>query len=497
MFFDKKLSLPKWVWIVILVSLVALPTSAADQRTNIILIMADDVSPDIYGVYGQPAAAKTPNVDRLASQGVTFKTAWATAMCGSSRVEIMTGRYANTTGVYHNRIWIGDSGGNVYTDNIGFSKILHEAGYATAITGKWHAGVQQPYEDVLAFEEYALWENLKEIAKLPGSPKFTGLLEDETTTSRYWHPAYVVNGQLLDTQPEDFSLDIEAEFIKDFMSRSVAAGKPFLAYWPTVAPHGTRTGQPTNPLRGEPGVLGDSPTSEENEARFRSLNEYLDLKIGEVMAKVDELGIADNTVIIFVSDNGTAVTAKTRGVERGPHVVFVAAGKGIKNLGITDELTDFSDIAPTLIEIAGAENSIPQATKFDGKSLMPFLSGQTESHREWIYAYIAGSQLLRTKDYMLEVVNPVLGTPKGRFYHTGNNRFGHGYVLVGDQQEHQAARQRFDEILAQYSPLTRDHEFFKSKKGKKFLAEYEQPKSREKHLYSHKDYDFYDQTYVE
>jgi arylsulfatase A-like enzyme len=397
----------------------AKPAGPAQARPNIILILADDVSPDLYGAYRQPGSARTPNVDKLAAAGVVFKTAWATAMCGSSRVEIMTGRYANATGVYQNGIWLGDSKKSVYTEHVAFSKILHDAGYATGITGKWHAGAQQPYDDVLAFDEYALWEGLKEISALPGSPEFKGLMEDDTTTSRYWHPGYVINGQLLDTGPTDYSLDIEADFIKNFMTRSVSEGKPFLAYWPTVAPHGTRTGQPTTPLRGEPGVLGDAPDSAESAARFTALNEYLDLKIGELMDTVEELGIADNTVIIFVSDNGTAVTAKTRGVERGSHVVFVAAGAGIKQRGMTGELTDFSDIAPTLVDMAGAHAAVPEGTQFDGTSLLPFLYGQRDSHREWIYAYMAGSQLLRTKEYMLEVVNPILGMPRGRLYYTG------------------------------------------------------------------------------
>jgi len=100
-----------------------------------------------------------------------------------------------------------------------FSRILKDACYATSITGKWHVGIQMPYEYVLAFDEYALWEGPKEIAKLKGSPKFAGLMEDKKTTYRYWQPGYVKNGKLLDTKPLDFSLDIEANFIMEFMEK--------------------------------------------------------------------------------------------------------------------------------------------------------------------------------------------------------------------------------------------------------------------------------------
>ncbi len=472
---------------------------AADTRPNIVLILADDVSPDMFSAFGQEGTANTPNIDKLAAKGVMFKTAYATAKCASSRVEIMTGRYANTTGVYVNEIWMGNAKNRVYSDNMPVSRILKDAGYATAITGKWHAGNQMPHEEVLGFDEYALWEGTKEIAKLPGSPKFTGLMEDRKTPSRYWHPGFVKNGKLMDTKPSDYSLDIEAEFIMDFMEKNVKENKPFFAYWPTVAPHGTRTGMPTNPLRGVQGSLSakrGKGWKEENAARFKSLIEYMDLKVGEVVAKVESLGISDNTIIIFTSDNGTAVTAKTRGVERGSHVVHIAAGAGVKKRGATDELTDLSDIAPTLIDLASAWKYVPKAHKFDGVSLQDFYAGKIDSHREWIYGYAATSQLFRTKEYMLEVVNPVMNMAKGRFYYTADNRFGHGYVLADGKPEHAKARAKFDGFMAQLPAITKSHPHWKTKRGKKVIKKLAKPAVIDKHLYNHRDYKRYDETYA-
>jgi len=480
--------------------MLSISAQATDTRPNIVLILADDVSPDMFSAYGQPGAANTPNIDKLAQRGVMFKTAYATAKCASSRVEILTGRYAQTTGVYTNDIWLGKSKQRVYSDNIPLSRILKDAGYATAITGKWHAGLQMPYEDALAFDEYALWEGPKEIAALKGAPKFTGLMEDKKTTSRYWHPGYVKNGQLMATKPLDYSLDIEAEFIMEFMEKNAKKGQPFLAYWPTVAPHGTRTGMPTNPLRGKPGLLGQARKKNripgENAARFKSLIQYLDLKVGQVVDKIDELGIADNTVIIFLSDNGTAVTAKTRGVERGSHVVHIAAGAGIKKRGITDELSDISDIAPTLIDYAQAWDHVPQGHTFDGKNLAPFYRGESETHRPWIYGYAGTSQLLRTKDYMLEVVNPMMNMPRGRFYYTDAHRFGYGYKLADGLSQHAKARQQFAAILETLPPLTKDHPHWQTKSGKRVLKYLAKPKTIKKHLYNHRDYKRYDETYT-
>lgn len=462
------------------------------SKPNIVLIMLDDVSPDLYSCYGQEGAANTPNVDKLASQGVLFKTCYASAMCGPSRVEIMTGKYGANTGVLQNGMWLGDSRENVYKDHQAFGKLLKQSGYATAIAGKWHAGKSAPYNDEVGFEEYCLWEGLKEIKKISGSPKFEGQLEDETTTSRYWHPGIIKNHELMDTKPTDFGPDIFADFIMDFIERKAKEGKPFLAYWPSVAPHGTRTGCPTNPNRGTVGDLGSKYISrEENNARFKSLNAYMDGLVGKVMQKIEDLGIADNTIIIFTSDNGTAVTAKTRGVERGSHGINIIAGAGITQRGATDELTDFSDIAPTLLDFAGG--TLPKGKKFDGISLKPFLTGKKDTTKDWIYGFISTSQIVRTKEYMLEVVNPLLEMPNGRFYYTGSNRYGKGYQFVNNDPAHKSERQKFDVFLQQFPPVLRSHPFWETKKGKKFLKKYTQPKSIEKHLYNHKDYKFYDE----
>lgn len=122
----------------------------------------------------------------------------------------------------------------------------------------------------------------------------------------------------------------------DFMERSVSDENPFFAYWPIVAPHGTRQGMPTNPFRGKVGLM-DKPDTRENLARFKSLVEYIDFLIGRTVKKIEDLGIEDETIIILTSDNGTAVTAKTRGIERGCHVVGIASGSGVIQRGPRSE----------------------------------------------------------------------------------------------------------------------------------------------------------------
>ena len=463
-----------------------------DKRPNIILIMSDDVSPDLYGSYGNKKV-KTPNIDRMAEEGVMFRTCWASALCAPTRALIMTGRYGNRTGFYHNSLQIPQEDGSneLLKYHHSFGKLLKQAGYATAIAGKWHCSSSRPESLNGGFDEYCLWEGINEIEKLPDKPKFTGAWEnktDNTTTSRYWHPGIIKNHKLLKTKPTDFGPDIFTEFICDFIERK--KNQPFLAYYPMVAPHGTREGHTTTPLRGNIGEMSKA-SPEETRARFEALNEYIDVLIGRIRKKVDSLGLAGNTIFIYCSDNGTAVTAKSRGVERGCRVPFVISGAGIKKRGATDEITDFSDILPTLVDFAGAK--IPDGYEIDGRSLRPFLTGQADTHRDWIYSVIGTTQLVRTRHYLLEALNPILGTPEGRLYDCGNSRDGRGYRKITNPSEASNVRKVFDAILRKYPALDKDNPFFKTRKGKRFLEEYTKPQAVEKHLHNHKDYRFYEE----
>jgi hypothetical protein len=258
-----------------------------------------------------------------------------------------------------------------------------------------------------------------------------------------------------------------------------------------VLPHGTREGVTTTPLRGEIGEMGKAPTKEEGEARFRALNEYIDVLVGRLWSTVEQFGLEDRTILIYTSDNGTAVTAKTRAVERGCRVPFIVYGGPVKKRGTTRELTDLTDILPTLLDFAGT--TLPAGYTVDGRSLRSFLTGQTDHHRAWIYSNIAASVLVRDKRYLLEAVNPMLGLPGGRLYDCGDSRDGHGYRRIVDPVEKTNVMQRFQPILDRYRPLAADHPFWASKRGQEFYHEYTSQNSVDKHLHNHKDYRFYDE----
>jgi arylsulfatase A-like enzyme len=483
------------IWLALLTSTaLTLGTLAkeAPPAPNIILILADDVSPEMYGCYGNPDA-RTPNLDRMAREGVMFRTAWAAALCAPARAQIMTGCYATRTGFWSNGFAIPqpDGSNDLFKHRTSFARLMQEAGYATAVAGKWHVGgAEHPDEEVVGFDEYCLWEGTKELEALPGKPRHKGAWEDERTPSRYWHPCIVMNHELLPTQPDDYGPTLFTDFLCDFMERSVEAGQPFLAYYPMVAPHGTRKGSPTSPLYGEVGSLDGDKS--DNPKRFRALNDYIDVLVGRLETKARDLGVMDNTVILFTSDNGTAVIAKSRGTERGCRVPFIVYGAGIKKRGPTDELCDLTDILPTLVDFAGG--TLPPEVEVDGRSLKPFLTGASDHHRDHIFACIGTTRLVRSRTHLLEVVNPVLGVPEGRFYHCGRNHDGHGYERVDVDAEHAEVRAEFERILESRPGLTENHPYFMNPKGAAWLKAYKQPRAMQKHLHNHKDYQFYDES---
>jgi len=474
--------------------LLALPVCAASaEQPNFVVIMADDVSPEMYGCYGSKEA-KTPNLDRLAQQGVMFNTAWACALCLPARAEIMTGCYATRTGVWSNGFAIPREDGSpeLFKYFPSFARLLKEAGYATAIAGKWHlSSAEPPDSPAVGFDQYSLWVGEKELSALPDQKRADVAMENDETPSRYWQPSIVQNGKIYPSKPDEFGPTINADFLCGFMERSVQSGKPFLAYFPTAAPHGARNGMPTTPLYGKPGDNG-SDDRQENARRFRALNDYLDVLVGRLEQKTRELGVYDNTVFIFTADNGTAVVAKSRGTERGCRVPMIAWGGPVKQRGPTDEITDFSDILSTLVDFAGAK--LPLGANVDGKSLKPFLTGATDMHREYILSCIGTTRLARTRTYLLEAVDAILGAPRGRFYYCGDSRDGRGYQRVDNDPKHATARKQFGAILAEHPGLTADHPYFHTRKGAKWLAAYTDPQAVEKHLHNHKDYQFYDET---
>lgn len=414
---------------------------AADKRPNIMLLLCDDIGAHELGVYGHKRH-KTPHLDKLAKTGIYFETGYSTPICHPTRFQIMTGQYGHHHGVYQfprrpGGPKVPNKGADDISRHLTFGKLFQKAGYATAQCGKWQLSGQHPKLIVEnGFDEYCMWAYTH---NLPQGVKHDGLHENKrgTKTARYWHPSIVQNGKKLKTTINDYGPDIFSDFAIDFARR--AKDKPFFIYYPMALVHSPYWPTPD-----------DKPeNAEKNKHRqkyWKSNVEYTDKIVGKLIAALEKMGKRDNTLFIFVGDNGTGGNGKARTTEMGCRVPFIVNGPGLaKPTGASRELVDLTDILPTCCDVAGIP--LPKNAKIDGISFRPYLRGETKPLREWIYAYLGGGRVVRTKRWLLED-NTMRSF--GRLYDCGDSRNGKGYKNVTDSNDPEvnAAKAMMKKILA-------------------------------------------------
>ncbi|MBX3420398.1 MAG: sulfatase-like hydrolase/transferase [Pirellulaceae bacterium] len=412
---------------------------APPRPPNFVVIMADDLSASELGCYGHPTQ-RTPNLDRLAEHGVKFETAFACPVCHPTRFMIMTGQYGARNGVYN---FAGSRGGppekHAGVDDIAkhltFSKLLKDAGYTTAMVGKWQLSGRPPgLIRECGFDEYCCWafgeyysDDQRRLARQAGVQ----------FRSRYWHPSIIRNGKWVPTTVDDYGPDIFAKFVVEFIQRN--RQHPFLIYYPMALTHSPWVATPDS-LRTE------NEKFDKDKRHFSANVEYADKIVGRIVDALRTHALQENTMVIFTGDNGSGRGGKSEPTERGARVPLIIDGPGIvKTRGSTMELSDLSDILPTLADFAGID--LPPQHPIDGVSLAPFLTGQTETTRPWIFSYQADRRILRTQRWLLEDNSPLR---PGRLYDCGNYRDGQGYLEVTDSTDPQVtvARQFFDQLLA-------------------------------------------------
>ena len=419
-----------------LVGLASATTASAQpapttRPMNFVVIMADDLGAPELGCYGNANHA-TPNLDRLAAEGMRFETAWATPLCTPTRVMLMTGQFASRTGWYSliGRQFTPQPGAPLYDLNARttFADVLKTRGYATALAGKWQLpGEGDNLVTGCGFDEYLMWA-YKE--NLPPGTNYTSGWQNEKrqVTSRYWHPSLVSNGKYVPTKPDEYGPDKFCDFLIDFVGRH--REKPFVAYWPMVLTHSPHdpTPDPKNPGKKLPGGL-------------KSNVEYMDHNVGRLLRALDEQGLRDNTLVLFTGDNGTEKAGKSQAIEQGARVPLIVRAPGLVPAGtVSRELASLADVLPTLAELAGA--TVPPDHALDGKSLVPTLRDPSAKHREILVSYLRDQELARDARWLLE--------GDGELYDCGDSRAGTGYRQVptsSDDPEAAAARKRLQAAL--------------------------------------------------
>lgn len=393
---------------------------------NILLILADDLGAECLNGYGG-TSYRTPNLDALARSGVRFTNAFCTPLCSPSRVELMTGRYGFRIGWTHLI-----EGKDDYFDpskEITSARVLKAAGYATAVAGKWQLCGFDRHPDhprACGFDESCLW----------------AWILDRGRTSRYWNPAVWQDGKERKVEAGRYGPDVYREFLIDFMARH--RDVPFFAYYPMALVHGPFEPTPDGPQAPRGGRGRGDP------ANFADMVAYMDKEVGEIIAAIDRLDLREDTLILFSGDNGTPrqITSKLgdtpvpggkgQMTDAGTHVPLIASWRGTITPGrVCEDLVDFSDVLPTLVEVSGAER--PAGVTLDGRSFAPQLFGRPGTPRDWVFSELGGKWFVRERHWKLH--------GDGRLYDLQSDPFEREPVPPGANGEAAEARRRLRAVL--------------------------------------------------
>lgn len=358
-------------------------------------MMIDDFSAQSLAAYGGLGTYDTPNIDRLAEEGLVFEHAHSMPMCGPSRGTLLSGKHLFRHGTAPEE-----------TPFIG--NLLQGAGYKTAIIGKWMVQSSKPDPIGRGFDEAALWVNgyrywdipivvwnsggmFRDINQPTSAP-----LENEwnTPTGPEAGQATILKGTY---GPEQMSL-----YACDFIERH--RDEPFFLYYPLKLPHSPQMPTPDSKditeaekmIEHDYTKMRQYPKSGNRGAEFFADNiAYVDKILGRILDTLDAQNIRENTLLIFTSDNGRKGDAVEPGVRRIPggkgtpldgatRVPFIASWPSVVASGTRcPDMIHFVDVLPTLVEAAGG--TLPEGEPYDGISFLPQIKGQSGTPREWVY----------------------------------------------------------------------------------------------------------------
>ena len=341
------------------------------SKPNVVFILTDDQGYGDLGCHGNEAI-KTPNIDRHHSDAVRFTDFHVGTTCAPTRSGLLTGHHCNSAGVWHT------VGGHslLREDEWTLADALREAGYRTGHFGKWHLGDNQPFRPHERGYE-------KSVYHAGGGIGNTG----DAWGNDYFDDTYFANG--VPTPFEGYCTDVffreGIRFIEEHKD------EPFFCHIATNAPH--------DPLNVEPRYVDmyRGTTPHEDRARFYGMITNIDENFGKLQTRLDELGATENTILVFMTDNGTAsgveldadgypsegpgsFNAAMRGKKGSPYegghrVPFFIRypGGGVAGGRDVEQLTSYVDFMPTLLDLCGV--SVPEGRSFHGKSLAPLMTG--------------------------------------------------------------------------------------------------------------------------
>jgi arylsulfatase A len=361
---------------------------APAKKPNIVFILADDLGINGLSCYGADQL-RTPNIDRLAATGTRYTNAYTAPLCGPSRALILTGRYAFRTGATNQ-----DATGLMKPEVETMTpKILKQAGYASAMVGKWGQLPLGPAE--FGFDEHL---------------KFAG-------SGIYWNTQdkgkkYIRNGETVKLADKEYLPDVMHRYLTDFITRH--KDRPFFAYYSLSHVHAE--------------ILPTPDSAPDTKDYYPDNIRYMDKLVGQLVAELDRLKLRENTLLVFVGDNGTGghyAASSTIGgkrisgekgsmLEGGANVPLIVNWPGKTPAGkVTADLIDSTDFLPTFADLAGA--TLPPKTVIDGRTFAPQIQGKKGQPREWIFIQLARMWYVRDAKYKLDQNGQLFDMSKAPF----------------------------------------------------------------------------------
>jgi arylsulfatase A len=340
--------------------------NAAERKPNLVLILADDFGYECVTANGGQSY-QTPNLDKLAAGGMRFEHCYVQPLCTPTRAQLMTG-------IYNVRNYI--DFGTLDPKATTFGNLLKQSGYVTGICGKWQLGHDKGLPQHFGFDDALLWQHTRR-------------------PPRYANPGLERNSEEKDYEHGEYGPTLINDFALEFVTRN--KDRPFFLYYPMILTHDPFQPTPESP-DWDPKAKGEQVNRDVK--HFADMTAYMDKMVGRLVAKLDELGLRENTLILFLGDNGTGVSVTTQfkgtaypggkgtRTARGTHVPLIASWPGHIAAGkVNNDLVGSVDFLPTLCEAAGT--TVPASLRIDGRSFLPQLLGQKGQPREWLYSWYA------------------------------------------------------------------------------------------------------------
>mgnify|MGYP000866741479 CR=1 FL=1 len=338
----------------------------ASNKPNIVIILGDDIGYDAIAINGNQSF-ETPNIDRMANDGMNFTQCYGSPLCSPSRTAFVSGKYNfrnyNEWGVYD-------------LSSKTFANLAKDAGYATFVAGKWQFDGGDSAVHTMGFDDYSLWDAIK--AGAPGR--------------HYKDPKIYENGAFLSSAKTDgqYGDDIFTRRALRFIKQN--RNKQFFVFFPITLCH-----DPYSPTPDDPAFAGWNSRNPSDVSWFPSMMKYMDKKVGEIMDSLKTWNLYNNTIVMFAGDNGTphGIWYKYNGVlreggksltsERGTHVpLMVTWPAKIAAGSVSRNLVEFQDFFPTVADAVGV-SIMGQYGTMDGTSFYPQLTGASYKPRDWVF----------------------------------------------------------------------------------------------------------------